>query len=69
MLRTQHYMPTLEAQWSEPVDLPLLLSQTKYNWSLAEVDADIDSTTQDMVAQCDAGGQPKSALITTHMML
>jgi len=22
MLRTQHYMPTLEAQWSEPVDCP-----------------------------------------------
>ena len=36
--------------------MPLLLSQTKYNWSLAAVDADIDGATQDMVAQCGAGG-------------
>jgi hypothetical protein len=31
----------LVRRWSEPVDLPFLLSQTKYNWSLAEVDADM----------------------------
>jgi hypothetical protein len=29
----------------EPVDLPLLLSQTNYNWSLAPVEAHVDSAT------------------------
>jgi len=48
-----------ERQWSEPVDFPLLLSHTKYIWSLAAVGAYIDSATCDMVAQCGAGGQPK----------
>jgi hypothetical protein len=56
---TLHQHLLMVGRWSEPVDLPFLLSQTKYNWSLAEVDADIDSTTQDMVAQCDAGGKHK----------
>jgi hypothetical protein len=49
-------------RWSEPVDLPLLLSQTKYNWSLAADEVDIDSATHDMVSQCGAGGLPKSDL-------
>ena len=46
-------------RWSEPVDLPLVLSQTKYNWSLAADEVDIHSATYDMVDQCVAGGQPK----------
>jgi hypothetical protein len=33
------------------VDLPLLLSQTNYNWSLAPVEANVDSARVDMVAQ------------------
>jgi hypothetical protein len=37
------------------VDLPLLLSQTNYNRSLAPVEANVDSATHDMVAQCCAG--------------
>ena len=45
-----------ERRWSELVDLPLLLSQTKDSWSLAPVDTDVDSATYDMVAQCGAGG-------------
>jgi len=56
-------------QWSEPVDLPLLLSQTKLNLSLAAVEADNDSATHDMEAQCGAGGQPKSDLLSAHMRL
>ena len=48
----------LRERWSEPVDLPLLLSQTKYNWSLAAVDVIEDSATHDMVTQCVAGCQP-----------
>ena len=56
-------------RWCEPVDLPLLLSQTKYNWSLAPVEADVDSGTYDMVAQCGAGGQPKLGLLRTHTSL
>jgi hypothetical protein len=48
-------------QWSETVDLPLLLSQTKLHWSLAAVEADNDShsATYDMEVQGGAGGQPK----------
>jgi hypothetical protein len=52
--------------WSEPVDLPLLLSQTKYNWSLAADEADIYSGTYDMVSQCVAGGQPKLQIGPHH---
>ena len=69
MLRTQHYMPTLEAQWSEPVDLPFPLCQPILNCSLAAVEADNDSTTYHMEAQCGAGGQPKSDLISAHTKL
>ena len=54
---------------SEPVDLRLLLSQTKYIWSLAAVDADVDDARYDMVAQCGAGDQPKLDLITIHTRL
>jgi hypothetical protein len=43
----------------KPVDISLLLSPTKYNWSLAPVEADVDSATHDVEAQCGAGGQPK----------
>jgi hypothetical protein len=42
--------------WPEPVDLPLLLSQTEYNWSQDLVDADADSARLDMVVKfgsCD----------------
>ena len=56
-------------KWSEPVDLPFLLSQTKYNRSLAPVEADVDSATNGMVAQCGAGDLPKSDLIRTHTRL
>ena len=66
MLRTQHYMPTLEAQWSEPVDLPFPLCQPILNCSLAAVEADNDSTTYHMEAQCGAGSQPKSDLLSAH---
>jgi len=44
---------------SEPVDLPLLLSQTKYNWSLAAVEVECHCATHNMVAQCGASDQPK----------
>jgi hypothetical protein len=39
--------------------LPLLVSQTKYHWSLAAVDAGVNSATHDTVAQCGAGSLPK----------
>jgi hypothetical protein len=51
---------------SEPVDLPLLLSQTNYNWSLAPVEANVDSATHDMVAQYGAGDQPQMDLLSTY---
>jgi len=44
-------------RWSEPVELPLLLSQTKYNWALAADDADVDRAEYDMVVECGACGQ------------
>ncbi len=50
-------------RWSESVDLPLVLSQTKLNWSLAVVEEVVDSVTHNMVTQCGAGGQPKLDLI------
>jgi hypothetical protein len=53
------------SQRCEPVDLPLLLSQTKCIWSLAPVEADVHSATHDMVAQCGAGDQPKLVLLST----
>jgi hypothetical protein len=56
-------------RWSEPVDLPLVLSQTKLNWSLAAVEADNYSATYDMQAQCGAGGMPNSDHLRTHMRL
>ena len=43
--------PTSDLLWSEPVDLRLLLSQTKYIWSLAADDGDIHSATYYIVAQ------------------
>jgi hypothetical protein len=55
--------------WSEPVDLPLLLSQTKYNRSLTAIEAGVDSATHDMVVQCGAGDQPKGDLLSTHTRL
>ena len=51
-------------RWSEPVDLPLALSQTKLNWWLAVVEAKNYSATYDMQAQCGAGGQPKSDFLS-----
>ena len=58
-----------ERRWSEPVALSVVLCQTKLNWSLAAVEADTDSATYDMEAQCGAGGQPKSDLLSTHTRL
>jgi hypothetical protein len=37
-------------RWNEPLDLPFLRSQTKYDWSLAAVDVDVDSANHDVVA-------------------
>jgi len=54
---------------SEPVDLPLLLSQTKYNCSLAPVHEIVDRARYDMVAKCGVGSQPKSDLLSTHTRL
>jgi hypothetical protein len=48
-----------------PVDLPLPLSQTKHNRSAAPVEADVDSATYDMVAQCGASNQLKLNLLST----
>jgi hypothetical protein len=56
-------------RWSESVELCLLPSQTKCDWSLAVVEADVDSATHDMVAQCSAGGKHKSDLLSTHTRL
>jgi len=56
-------------KFSEPVDLPLLVSQTKYNWSLALDEAEVDSATHDMVAQCGAGSQPLLELLRKHTRL
>jgi hypothetical protein len=53
-------------RWSEPFDLHFFLSQTKYNWSLSPVDADVERATHDMVAQCGAGGQFKLDLMRRH---
>jgi hypothetical protein len=47
----------------------LLLSQTKYNGSLALDENDMDSARYDMVVQCGAGGQPILDLILTHTKL
>jgi hypothetical protein len=43
-----------------------LISQTNYIRSLAAVEADVDSATYVMVAQCGAGGQPKLDLHNTY---
>ena len=51
------------------VDLHLLLSQAKYNWSLAAVEVNVDSAAYDMVAQCGAGGQPNLYVMNIHTRL
>jgi hypothetical protein len=56
-------------RWSEQVELPFVTSQTKYNGSLAPVEADDYSATNDMVARCGADGQPKLDLLSTHTRL
>jgi hypothetical protein len=56
-------------RWCELADLPLLQFRTKHIWSLALVEADVDSAKHDMVAQCGAGGQPKLDLLTTYIRL
>jgi hypothetical protein len=64
LLRTNtrlHYRLQVR-RWSEPVDLPLLLSQTKYNWSLASVEAHVDDARYDTNAHCGVGGQSKSQI-------
>ena len=45
-------------RWREPVDLPLLRSQTKYKWSVAPGGADVDSATHDMETERGDGGEP-----------
>jgi hypothetical protein len=56
----------LEAKaWSEAVDLPLLLSQTKHIWSLELFKVDVNSTTHDMAAKFGCCAQPKMDLIRT----
>jgi hypothetical protein len=45
-------------RWSEPVDLPLLLSCPKYNWSLALDEVDVDSGTHDMLANVVLAASP-----------
>jgi hypothetical protein len=55
--------------WSVPVDLPLLLSQTKHNRSLTAVDADVYSVTHDMRVQCGAGDKPIFDLLSAHTRL
>jgi hypothetical protein len=37
--------------------------------AITKLDADYDSTRYDMKAQCGAGGQPKSDLLSTHTRL
>jgi len=54
---------------AEPVDFPLLLSQTKHNGSIAPAQANMDSARSTMAAQCGAGGQPKLAILSTHKRL
>jgi hypothetical protein len=49
--------------WPEPVDLLLLLSQTRYNRSLAPDQAHVNNVRYYMAAQSSAGGQPKMELI------
>ena len=56
-------------RWSEPADLPLLLSQTLDNLSLAAVGEDLESAEHDMMALCGAGGQLKLDLLSTLMTL
>jgi hypothetical protein len=56
-------------RWSELDDLPLVLTQTKYNWSLAADVVHEDNHTHDMVVQCGGGGQPKLDLYTKHTTL
>jgi hypothetical protein len=56
-------------RWSEPLDLPLLLSQTNFIWSVAAVEADVVKATHNVVAQCGAGGQPKLDLLSSHTRL
>jgi hypothetical protein len=56
-------------RWSEPVDLPLLLSQTKYNWSLASAETNVDDARYYTNAHCGVGGQSKSDLLRTHTRL
>jgi outer membrane lipopolysaccharide assembly protein LptE/RlpB len=64
--QTRLWCRPYERRWSVPVDLPLLVSQTKYNRSLEAVDAEVDSATNDMVAQSGASGKPKLDLLSTY---
>jgi hypothetical protein len=68
-LRRLIYLCYYPKQRVEPVDLPLLLSQTKYKWTLAVDGADVDSATRDMVAHRGAGVQSKLDLMRTHTRL
>jgi hypothetical protein len=51
------------------VNLRLLLSHTKYHWSPAPVEKDVDSARYNIVDQCGAGDQPKLDLLRTHTRL
>jgi len=54
--------------WSEPLDLPFFLPHTNFIWSLAALNADVDSATHDTVAQCgpNPNPNPKLDLMRTH---
>jgi len=43
--------------------------QTKYIWSRALDEADVNSATHDMLSQCGVGGQPKLDLLSTYTRL
>jgi hypothetical protein len=55
--------------WPEPADLPLLLFQTKHNWSLAPAQAHVDSAKHDIAVKCGGGEKPKLDLIRTYTRL
>jgi hypothetical protein len=55
--------------WYVPLDSPLILSRTNFIWSNASAEADLDSASHDLVAQCGAGGLSKLDLISAQTTL
>ena len=66
---TRLYCRCYMMRWTEPLDLPLLQSQTNVIWSLALAQVNVDSATHDMVAVSGANPNPNSDLIRTHTRL